>query len=111
MESLNRPDERPQDPAITDLERSKGMALDRLLQRGLEVESWASSEQLVTLLEAVERFEAAAARQGSDSFTNTLESSQPDNPECVLPQPRDDDTIDRYIERVRDATARISGTG
>lgn len=108
MESANRPNARPDEPGTSDLERSRGMALDRLLQRGLDVESWATSTQLVELLEAVEAFEAAAARHGSDSFTNSLDSSQPDNPDCVLPPPRADDTIDRYVERVREATARIT---
>ena len=107
MESPMRPDDRFEKPNREDEERSNNMALARLLQRGLDITEWATSEQLVTLADAVEAFEAAARGRGSDSFTNTLESSQPDNPEFVLPDPRADDTIERYIERVNAKTKEI----
>jgi hypothetical protein len=110
METPMRPDDRSEGPSRADEERSNSMALARLLQQGLDVTEWATSEQLVTLLDAVEAFEAAARARGSDSFTNTLESSQPDNPEFVLPDPRADDTIERYIERV-EAKTREMGDG
>ena len=111
MESPMRPDDRVDGPSRADEERSNNMALARLLQRGLDVAEWATSEQLLTLLDAVEAFEAAARVRGSDSFTNTLESSQPDNPEFVLPDPRADDTIESYIERVRAKTRAMSDGG
>lgn len=107
MESPMRPDDRLDGPSRADEERSNNMALARLLQRGLDVADWATSEQLLALLDAVEAFEAAARARGSDSFTNTLESSSPDNPEFVLPDPRGDDTIERYIERVKEKTKEI----
>ena len=107
MESPMRPDDRTDGPSRADEERSNNMALARLLQRGLDITEWATSEQLVTLLDAVEAFEAAARARGSDSFTNTLESSQPDNPAFVLPDPRADDTIESYIRRVRAKTKEI----
>lgn len=107
MESPMRPDDRLNEPSVADQERSNNMALARLLQRGLDITDWATSEQLVTLLDAVEAFEAAGRARGSDSFTNTLDSSQPDNPQFVLPDPRADDTIESYIERVRAKTKEI----
>jgi hypothetical protein len=107
MESPMRPDDRIEGPSSADEERTNNMALARLLQRGLDVADWATSEQLVTLLDAVEAFEAAARARGSDSFTNTLESSQPDNPEFVLPDPRADDTIESYIGRVKEKTSEM----
>jgi hypothetical protein len=110
MESPMRPDDRMDGPSREDEERSNNMALARLLQRGLDITEWATSEQLLTLLDAVEAFEAAARARGSDSFTNTLESSRPDNPEFVLPDPRADDTIESYIKRVQ-AKTRAMGDG
>jgi hypothetical protein len=107
MESPMRPDDRAEGPTRADEERTNNMALARLLQRGLDVAEWATSEQLVTLLDAVEAFEAVTRARGSDSFTNSLESSQPDDPEFVLPNPRDDDTIESYIGRVAEQTQRI----
>ena len=59
------------------------------------------------LLEAVEEFEAAAARRGSDSFTNSLDSSAPEDPDLVLPRPRADETIEGYVRRVRRQTEII----
>jgi len=107
MESPMRPDDRFEEPQREDEERSNNMALARLLQRGLDITEWATSEQLVTLLDAVEAFEAATRARGSDSFTNTLESSRPDNPEFVLPDPRADDTIESYIQRVIEKTKEL----
>ena len=64
MESPMRPDDRSEGPSRADEERSNNMALARLLQRGLDVTEWATSEQLVTLLDAVEAFEAGARAPG-----------------------------------------------
>lgn len=107
MDSPMRPDDRVARPGSADEERTNNMALARLLQRGLDITEWATSEQLVTLLDAVEAFEAATRARGSDSFTNSLDSSQPDNPDFVLPAPRADDTIESYIARVRAKTRQI----
>lgn len=113
MESPMRPDDRTEGPTRADEERTNNMALARLLQRGLDVADWATSEQLLELLDAVEAFEAAARERGSDSFTNTLESSRPDNAEYVLPDPRADDSIESYIRRVEAKTneIRVMGDG
>ena len=55
---------------------------------------------------------AAAARdRGSDSFTNTLESTRPDNPDFVLPDPHADDSIESYIGRVKEKTKEILRQG
>lgn len=55
----------------------------------------------------MERFEAARARLGGDSFTNTAASSHPDDESLVLPTRHDDEAIDPYIERVRRAAERL----
>lgn len=101
MESPLRPDHHVDEPSSDEIKRAKQIALGQLLERGLDVAESATPEQLVDLLEAVERFEAATARHGCDAFTNTLESSAPDDPDCVLPQPRADETLESYIVRVR----------
>ena len=66
MESPMRPEVPEEGPSRADEERTNNMAMARLLQRGLDVTEWATSEQLVELLDAVESFEAAARDRGSD---------------------------------------------
>jgi hypothetical protein len=59
------------------------------------------------LLEAVELFEVVAAARGCDSFTNSLESSSPDDNSCVLPLPSADETLESYAQRVRNCTESL----
>jgi hypothetical protein len=104
MESPLRPEAHTEPPSEEEIERARDIAIGQLLRRGLEVPDEAPAEQVATLLEAVEAFEEAVAKRGSDSFTNSLESSAPDDPDLVLPRPRADETIDGYAQRVRRLT-------
>lgn len=105
MESPLRPAE---EPSATDVENATRGGISRLRERGIDVSDGTSAEVVVDLLDAVETFEAAAAARGCDTFTNTLESSQPDDDACVLPRLRDDESIADYTRRVRTATEQIT---
>jgi hypothetical protein len=78
-------------------------ALNQLLQRGIEIPAESPPEAILDLWNAVEEFEAEAAARACDSFTNTIESSEPDDEGCVLPRPRADESLEAYTARVRSA--------
>ena len=79
-----------------------------LHQRGIDIGDEESGEDLVTLLESVERFERARAALGGDSMINTPGTRQPERDEFVIPQRRDDESLTQYAARV-DAAARKLG--
>lgn len=95
------------EPAQRDRNRAKQIAIGQLLERGVEIADTAGEAAVVELLEVVELFEAAAASRGGDSFTNTLDSSAPDDDELTLPQPRADESIQEYTARVRERIERL----
>ena len=78
----------------------------RLMQKGVEISSDEDGGLLADLLSAVERFEAAVIRNGGDPMVNTPTSSDPQNPEFVVPQRTADETLDSYIRRIN-STAEI----
>lgn len=106
MESPIRPDRRVA-ASPDELVRVKQNVVGQLLQRGIVAFEEAPPEQLVALLEAVELFEVTAAARGCDSFTNALDSSQPDDRSCQLPEPAADETLESYAARVRQQTEAL----
>jgi len=83
----------------------------RLSASGVKLTGSESDEQIITLSDAVEFFEAARERLGVDSMVNTPESSQPDDERFVLPVRRDDESVDRYVTRIRASTRRLADDG
>lgn len=83
--------------------------VSRLHQKGLMLSGDASDADLADLLSAIEQFEAAVEKAGGDLFVDSLQSSQPEKPEWVLPHMRDDETVRDYMKRVNEATARLGG--
>ena len=83
--------------------------VSRLHQKGLMLSGDASDADLADLLSAIEQFEAAVEKAGGDLFVDSLQSSQPERPEWVLPRMRDDETVRDYMNRVNEATARLGG--
>ena len=79
----------------------------RLFETGVMRTGSESDEQVVRLADAVEAFDAARARVGGDSMVNTPSSSSPDDPRLVLPIRRDDESVERYLGRIRSATEAI----
>ncbi len=79
----------------------------RLMNGGVLLTGSENDEQIVDLANALEAFELARSRLGGDSMVNSRESSQPDDERLVLPLRRDDDSVDRYVARVRMATDQL----
>lgn len=83
--------------------------VSRLHQKGLMLSGDAPDADLADLLSAIEQFEAAVEKAGGDLFVDSLQSSQPERPEWVLPHMRDDETVRDYTNRVNEAAARLGG--
>jgi hypothetical protein len=81
----------------------------RLHQKGLMIGGEAPDADLADLLSSIEQFEAAVVKAGGDLFVDSLQSSQPERPEWVLPHMRDDETVRAYIKRVDAATEKLGG--
>ena len=78
-----------------------------LSARGVELTGRESSEQLVEVLDAVERFEAAVSEAGGDRMLNDPDSSDPQEEAFVLPRRAADESPFEYAERVQRAARRI----
>ncbi len=79
----------------------------RLRNRGIGVTGSEDSEDLVDLLSAVERFEAAVEAHGGDLMVDDLRSSRPDDTHFVIPQRARGEAVRAYTGRIIEATARL----
>ena len=79
----------------------------RLDDRSVWLSGSESDDEVVAMMSAVERFEAAVARLGGDSMVNTPESSDPDDERLVLPMRRADESVQSYLARLEQATERL----
>jgi hypothetical protein len=92
--------------------RAAGEIAVRLSRRGVRLTGRESGEQLVTLLEAVERFERAVERGGGDLMLDEpLRDDgeapiQPDDAAFVLPTRAGSESIEEYTGRIAEAAAR-----
>jgi hypothetical protein len=68
-----------------DQARAREHNLDILGQRGVRLFGDESDGELADLWSAVDRFESLVEARGGDTFTNSPDSSEPDNPRFVLP--------------------------
>ena len=93
-----------------DREHAADMVYSQLRQRGVQVTGEEPSGDLVTLLEAVERFESAVSALGGDRMTNAPDSAQPDDPRLVMPARRDDEGVRDYVRRVERATEELGNS-
>ncbi len=87
--------------------RARDHAIAMLEQRGVRVRNTDASDELADLLEVVDRFIAEVEALGGDTFVNTPESSQPENPAFVLPDRGPGESVKAYIWRVEEARARL----
>jgi hypothetical protein len=88
--------------------------LVRLRAAGIELEANEDPEQLVVLLEAVERFEDAVRRRGGDLMVDEPprgREPEPDDPRFVLPARTDDETLPQFAKRIRSAAAALEQRG
>ncbi|MGH7719283.1 MAG: hypothetical protein ACREON_10615 [Gemmatimonadaceae bacterium] len=92
-------------------ERVKADVAARLRDRGVDVDEGESSEDLVTALEAVERFERAVEAKGGDLMVDEApdpRATQPDDEHFVLPRRRADESIPEYLARIDEATSAVN---
>jgi hypothetical protein len=90
-----------------DVQHAADLVAESLRRRGVEVDGSEDSDELASVLDAVETFERARYLRGADSFVNDPDSPQPDDQKFVIPQRHDDERLDAYAKRVRQAAARI----
>jgi len=79
----------------------------RLRSRGITVTGGEQPEDLVDLLSAVERFEAAVEAHGGDLMVDDLKSSRPDDRHFVVPRRAPREAARAYIGRIDAATAGL----
>lgn len=79
----------------------------RLRSRGITVTGGENPEDLVDLLSAVERFEAAVEAHGGDLMVDDLKSSSPDDRHFVIPQRVPREAVRAYIARIDAARAAL----
>lgn len=79
----------------------------RLHQKGIDANSDEDPSVLADLLTAVERFESAVEAQGGDLMVNSPRSTDPQNPEYVVPAREADENIEGYIRRINDAASNL----
>ena len=80
---------------------------DRLRRRGIPLSGDERPEDLADLLAAVERFEAVVEARGGDLMVDDLNSSQPDDPQFVVPARTDQESVRDYTARIDDARQRL----
>ena len=79
----------------------------RLRSRGITVKGGEHPDELVDLLSAVERFEAAVEAHGGDLMVDDLKSSRPDDSHFVVPRRAPGEGVRAYIGRIDAATAGL----
>ncbi|HVF40573.1 MAG TPA: hypothetical protein VM939_11800 [Gemmatimonadaceae bacterium] len=83
----------------------------RLLQKGIEVETDEDSAILADLLTAVDRFESAVTEAGGDPMVNMPTSTDPQNPDFVVPARTADESLEAYTRRINDGAEKLEGRG
>ena len=93
-----------------ELERAMLETRNRLRERGVRVTGRETSEELVALLDAVERFERAVESRGGDLFVDEGPGGvtrEPDDVHFVLPRRLPHESVARYLERLAEATQAV----
>jgi hypothetical protein len=90
-----------------DRERATELQAARLRGRQVPLTGRETSDDIVEMTTAVERFEAAVMALGGDSMTNAPDSHDPDDEALVLPRRRDGEDARDYAERVTAAADRL----
>jgi hypothetical protein len=83
---------------------------DRLRQRGVALSGRESSDELASLLDAVEEYELAVERRGGDLMMDEPpegERPQPDDVHFALPRRRERESTSDYLVRIQERTEMI----
>lgn len=98
------------DEGQQELERAMEHTRERLESLFIRLNGKETSEELVAIEEAVDRFEAAVESAGGDLMVDegpTPDAIQPDDPHFVLPKREPNDSVASYLERLAEVTDRI----
>ena len=79
----------------------------RLFQKGIDVSTEEDPALLADLLTAVEKFEGAVEARGGDLMVNSPNSTDPQDPNFVVPSRKADEGLEGYIRRVNDAADNL----
>lgn len=104
------------EPGDEERERVADQIAGRLRSRGVRLDGHESGEQLVTVLESVERFEAVVQSRGGDLMVDEPIGAgaaplSPDVRAFVLPVRGEKESIGDFIGRIAGATARAREAG
>jgi hypothetical protein len=83
---------------------------DRLRQRGVSLTGRESSDELVSLIDAVEEYEVAVERRGGDLMMDEPpegQTPQPDDVHFALPRRRERESVSDYLLRIKERTDLI----
>ena len=79
----------------------------RIHQKGLLLDGRETAAQLDDLLSAIDRFESAVIARGGDLMINSPFSSDPENPQFVIPRREPGEDVDVYAGRIQAAASRL----
>jgi hypothetical protein len=102
----------PHDESSDERQRVEVEVASRLRSRGVHLTGRETSDELVGLLDAVERFERAVERHGGDLMVDEpigrARTAEPDNPGFVLPARGEGESVRGYLGRIAEATQRAA---
>lgn len=93
-----------------ELERAMEHTRARLEGLFIRLDGRETAEELVAILEAVERFEQAVESAGGDLMVDEgprPDAVQPDDPHFVLPRRESGESVTSYLERLATATDHV----
>lgn len=99
------------DSATREVERASELLATHLKARGVLIHSRDNPDNLASMMEAVEAFEAAVEERGGDLMVDEAPAGkkvQPDNPEFVLPKRGANESATVFTDRITSATRAIS---
>lgn len=98
------------DPRSEDLQRVSSELVSHLDGLGIRVSGSERPEELLAVIEAVDRFEDAVESHGGDLMVDEGprgKPTQPDDRHFALPLRGDDESVWQYVERLDRATERV----
>lgn len=96
--------------ASDDIQRVSTELAGRLSQLGIRVTGSERPEELLDIVEAVDRWETAVESHGGDLMVDEGirgPATQPDDQHFALPVRRDDESVSDYLERLARATEDV----
>jgi len=90
--------------------RVSGELADRLTTYGVRLSGTEDAEELLAMLEAIDRFGAAVEARGGDLMMDEGpggHTTEPDDRHFALPMRADDESVPHYVERLARATDEV----